>query len=92
MINTIVTIDEIQYETVAVSQELIDSIKNHGIAIPIQVNQIANGYVCVDGNKRLSARQIISQSDVRFKRIPICILNNFSKSGSGFWGNTQNHH
>lgn len=91
MINTIVSINEIQYETVE-CERLVDSIRQRGIAIPIQVNRVESGYQCVDGNARLSACALLAQSDARFTNIPVMILNDFSKAGSSFWGNTQNRH
>lgn len=91
MINTIVNLNEIQYETVECGH-LIDSISKRGIAIPVQVNRMDGGYQCVDGNARLSACALLSMQDTRFTRIPVMILNDYSKAGSGFWGNTQNKH
>ena len=92
MINTIVDLDEISYEPVEVETAFVDSIRIRGIAIPVRVNETDNGYSCQDGRKRLSAAAILSREDSRFIRIPIMILNDFKKAGSGFWGNTQNHH
>lgn len=91
MINTIVNLDEIHFQKKEPGQ-LTASIRARGIAIPVQVNQMDEGYECMDGNKRLSACAILAEEDAKFKRIPIMILNNYSKSGSAFWGNTQNHH
>ena len=91
MINTIVQLDEITYKTVE-CERLIDSIRQRGIAIPVQVNRTDHGYVCVDGNVRLSACEILRKEDERFARIPVMILNDYSKAGSAFWGNTQNRH
>lgn len=91
MINTIVQLCEIHYETKDPG-ELLDSIRQRGIAIPVQVKQRNGYYECEDGNKRLSACAFLAKEDAKFTRIPIMILNDFSKSGSSFWGNTQNHH
>lgn len=91
MINTVVNLNEIQYETVE-CERLIDSIRQRGIAIPVQVNRITDGYQCVDGNARLSACAVLSKQDARYERIPVMILNDYSKAGSAFWGNTQNRH
>lgn len=86
MINTIVDISLIHYEKrqdIALQQ----SIAKRGVAIAVIVNQRDGYYECVDGNKRLTAC-----ANLHKDKIPIMILNNYSKSGSGFWGNTQNHH
>lgn len=91
MINTIVNLDEIHYEA-SEPGALLDSIRKRGIAIPVQVKKRDGYYECADGRKRLSACALLQKEDSRFKRIPIVILNDFSKSGSSFWGNTQNHH
>lgn len=91
MINTTVNIEEITFESVP-CDHLIDSIRKRGIAIPVQVNRVDNGYACVDGRVRLSACEILRKEDEKFARIPIMILNDYSKAGSAFWGNTQNKH
>ncbi len=91
MINTTISIDEIHYQKTDPG-ELLASIRQRGIAIPVQVKKRDGFYECADGNKRLSACEILRSEDEKFSRIPIMILNDFSKSGSSFWGNTQNHH
>ncbi len=91
MINTIVDLHSIQY-TYKDPGILLDSIQKRGIAIPVQVNVTEEGYVCLDGNKRLSACEELSKTDTKFNRIPVVLMNDYSKAGSGFWGNTQNKH
>lgn len=91
MINTITDIENIRF-----CEEdpgtLLDSIAKRGIAIAVQVREKDGYYECVDGRKRLSACQILMKKNPKFRRIPIMITNDFSKAGSAFWGNTQNHH
>lgn len=91
MINTIADIEEIRFEKTD-AERLLHSIETRGIAIPVQVNRIDGGYECVDGRARLSACQVLMQKDPKFRRIPIMILNDYSRAGSSFWGNTQNLH
>lgn len=91
MINTIVNLSEIQYEPCDPG-ELLDSIRVRGVAIPVEVNRSAGGYICVDGRRRLSACAILSREDIRFARIPVVLMNDYSHAGSSFWGNTQNRH
>lgn len=91
MINTIVDLYEITY-TEEEPGNLVDSIRKRGIAIPVAVNRTAEGYTCVDGRKRLTACAYLCKEDVKFARIPVVLMNDYSKAGSGFWGNTQNHH
>ena len=71
MINTIVNLSEITYETVPVRAELVESIRTRGIAIPVHVNRMEEGYSCVDGRRRLSAAAILAAEDERFARIPV---------------------
>lgn len=93
MINTIVDIDNILFEEEEISDFLLQSIQTRGIAIPVHVRSIEeNQYECIDGKKRLTAAKKLSEKDAKFKRIPVMITNDFSKAGSSFWGNTQNHH
>lgn len=92
MINTICDIHEIKFK-IKDCKNLLSSIETRGVAIPVQVNRTNDGtYECVDGNARLSACAILAKKDKRFRRIPIMILNDYSKAGSSFWGNTQNKH
>jgi len=91
MINTITDIDTIEYETKDPG-ELLDSIRKRGVAIAVIVNRTDGGFKCIDGNKRLSACALLMEENEKFRRIPIMIQNDFTKAGSGFWGNTQNHH
>lgn len=91
MINTIVNLKEITY-TYTDPDMLLESIAKRGVAIPVQVNRKDSGYVCVDGNRRLSACEELGKTDPRFLRIPVVLMNDYSKAGSGFWGNTQNKH
>lgn len=91
MINTVVDIKDIIY-SYSEDNDLVSSIEKRGIAIPVHVNKVDDGYICVDGHKRLTACQILSEKNEKFRRIPILILNDYSKAGSAFWGNTQNKH
>lgn len=91
MINTIVNLDEIEW-TRTDPGTLTESIRRRGIAIPVHVRKTDRGYVCADGNKRLTAAEILAEEDERFRRVPVMIVNDFSKAGSAFWGNTQNRH
>ncbi|MCH4020111.1 MAG: ParB/RepB/Spo0J family partition protein [Erysipelotrichaceae bacterium] len=91
MINTIVNLDEIQYEYQDPGN-LTESIRTHGMAIAVQVNVTEHGYVCVDGRRRLSACAILAKQDPKFSRIPVVLMNDYSRAGSSFWGNTQNLH
>ena len=91
MINKTVRLEEIRYIEKDPGN-LLDSIRRRGIAIPVQVNVRDGYYECFDGHRRLSAARILSEEDESFLRIPVMILNDYSKAGSGFWGNTQNLH
>ncbi len=92
MINTIVNLQEIDFEEKQPGDELLESIRIRGVAIAVRVNRTETGYICVDGRKRLTACRILGQEDQKYLRVPVMLMNDFSKSGSAFWGNTQNHH
>lgn len=92
MINTIVKLDQIEWEREEPGEVLLDSIRKRGVAIPVHVNRIENGYACVDGRKRLTACEMLAREDPRFCKVEVMLMNDFSKSGSSFWGNTQNRH
>ena len=86
MINTTVRLEEIQF-TEKDPGNLLESIAARGIAIPVQVNARDGYYECVDSRRRLTAAKMLGK-----EKVPVMILNDYSKAGSGFWGNTQNHH
>ncbi len=92
MINTMIDLKRIRYTEIKIDQALLDSIRRRGIAIPVHVAHDEDGYVCVDGHKRLTAAGILAQEDSRYARIPVMITNDFTKAGSAFWGNTRNKH
>ncbi|WP_442881314.1 hypothetical protein [Anaerorhabdus sp.] len=49
------------------------------------------GIYCVDGHKRCSACQILEETENREIEVNCMITNDFSKSGSTYWG-ARNHH
>ena len=91
MINKKVNLCEIQYET-KLDEALLESIAKRGVAIPVKVNVVDDGYECVDGNKRLTACSILAKTNPKFEQVLVMIMNDYSKAGSAYWGNTQNHH
>jgi ParB-like chromosome segregation protein Spo0J len=91
MINTIVDIKDIQFREEDPGK-LLDSIEKRGVAIPVQVNVRDGYYECLDGNKRLTACKRLIEKNEKFRKIPVVLMNDYSKAGSGFWGNTRNHH
>ncbi|MBR2825502.1 MAG: ParB N-terminal domain-containing protein [Solobacterium sp.] len=92
MKNTYVSLGEITYTYKDPGERLINSISKRGIAIPVRVTQIENGYLCLDGHKRLSACRELANQNPKFLRIPVLIVNNYSKAGVTIWGNTKNQH
>lgn len=91
MIQTVVNIDEISFEKKDPGI-LLESIRQRGMAIAVQVNKTDSGYICVDGHKRLSACALLRKENPKFEKISVVLMNDYSKAGSAFWGNTQNHH
>lgn len=49
------------------------------------------GIHCVDGHKRLSACSVLEKTENKEMEINCMITNDYSKSGSTFWG-ARNHH
>ncbi|MCR5229040.1 MAG: ParB/RepB/Spo0J family partition protein [Solobacterium sp.] len=93
MINTIADIDDIEFEQRDPGNVLYESIKKRGLAIAVKVNRKEDGtFQCIDGHKRLTACMMLKDEYPKFRRIPVMLMNDYSKAGSSFWGNTQNHH
>lgn len=86
MINTMVDLKDIRFEE-RDPGILFNSIRERGMAIPVHVKKVANGYICTDGNRRLTACKMLGMV-----RVEVLLENDFSKAGSSFWGNTLNHH
>lgn len=87
MINKKISVKEIEFNYVEYKQDLYESIKERGVSIPVKVLRDKNGYKCIDGHKRLSILQ-----DLHIETVTIMLKNDFSKAGSGYWGNTRNKH
>ena len=92
MINKSVPLQEIIFEKTDVDHDFLESIRTRGIAIPVKVIKTDKGYVCRDGNRRLSAASVLAGENSRFINVPVMIVNDFSKAGSAYWGNTKNRH
>jgi ParB-like chromosome segregation protein Spo0J len=92
MINTETDISTIHFEEEEPGEILMDSIQKRGMAIAVQVNRIDGAYECVDGRKRLTVMKRLSEKDPSFRKVEVEIMNDYSRAGSGFWGNTKNHH
>ncbi len=92
MITKKVSLDLIRFEECEPGDELLASIARSGIAIPVRVNECEDGYICLDGRKRLTACARLRKKEERFAQVPVMILNDFTKAGSAYWGNTQNKH
>lgn len=87
-----VTLSEIEFQYVAYSQALYDSLKRAGLNFPIRVSYHNNAYHCTDGNKRLSAIQDIlrkTSDRTKFKRIPIIVEQN-ARTAAPY--SMHNHH
>lgn len=92
MILKYLPLEEIRYQKRDYPIELKQSIINRGIVIAVKVKVTEDGYECVDGHKRCTILKELSTSNDKFKRVPCTLINDFSKSGSAYWGNTQNRH
>lgn len=83
-----VLLQEIDYEKKEYDKSLMDSIKRQGVTIPIKVSYKNDRYQCIDGHKRITILNELYSNDYR---VLITIANDFTKSGSNFWG-IKNHH
>lgn len=92
MINKKIPLKMIQYNKVEITDDLIESIEERGIIIPVKVEALENGvYRCVDGHKRCSACEEIERKLNKEIEVFCMLTNDFSKSGSTYWG-ARNHH
>ena len=87
MINKKIDINSIKFVYSKFDEVLYESIKSKGLFIAVKVCMNDDGYVCIDGNKRLSVLK-----DLGIKEVFVMIKNDFRKAGSTYWGNTRNKH
>lgn len=88
------SISNIQYETKDYDETLKNSLLRIGISIPIRVSVSDNGYLCLDGHKRLSAISDILKEDInhpKFQKIRIAVINDGSLRTANGW-ERMNHH
>ena len=92
MINRLIELKDIKFNCINFDIDLYESILKRGILIPIRVRLKDDVYECIDGRKRLSVLKELSKTDEKFNKVMVMIVNDFSKAGSGYWGNTRNKH
>lgn len=86
-----ILLNNIHFNKVEVSDELVQSIEDRGIIIPVKVKFNGETYECVDGHKRCSACLKLSKKENKEMEIYCAISNDFSKSGSNYWGARNTH-
>ena len=90
MINTTVLLNNIAFEEEEPG-ELLESIRQRGIAIPVAVVKEGDRYRCIDGRKRLTAAKRLINKKAGIERIPVAVHQDHSHAGNAFWG-AKNHH
>lgn len=87
-----IPLKEIQFETKKFDDTLAFSISRISLSFPIKVKKIENGYLCIDGHKRLSAiKWLIDQhTNTRdFTTIPAILVSN-ARTDNG-WSRKRYH-
>lgn len=79
-------IKDIEYTQVEISDVLYESVKRIGLSFPIKVNVLDEGYICIDGNKRLTALERLGKS-----KVLAIVLNNGNNRSNDCWRG-RNHH
>ena len=57
-------------------------------ALPSTISKYIRPYQAI----RRTAAALLAAEDERFARIPVVLMNDYSKAGSAYWGNTRNRH
>lgn len=89
-----VDIKDISFQYTPYRQSLYDSILRIGFSFPIHVRVEDNEYICIDGNKRLSALVDILKEYPDYKRgTEVCILikDGINDRSNDCW-RSRNHH
>lgn len=84
-----IELDKIKFDKKEYSDSLKKSIIRIGLSFPIKVEIKEDGYYCIDGHKRLS---VLNQlTDDRFKTVNVIIVNNGNVRSNDCWRD-RNHH
>ncbi|MDD8048159.1 MAG: ParB N-terminal domain-containing protein [Thomasclavelia sp.] len=89
-----IDIEDISFNQVTYDNDLLDSIKRVGLTFPIKVALKNNKYVCIDGNKRLSAIHDLIKLDSKYnklKKINIIVVNDGSVHSNDCWRDRNTH-
>lgn len=87
-------IQEITFVYTTYEQELYESIRRIGLSFPIKISQTERGFVCVDGNKRLSILQDLKSDklvNIDVDSVHCIIINDGSTRSNDCWRNRNTH-
>lgn len=87
-------LNEIKFENRSYPPELKESVLRRGLAFPIKVNQTVNGYICQDGNKRLTILKELQHIDSFHRyviKIPVIVVNSDLNRSNDCWRNINMH-
>ena len=89
-----VPIHQISYQKTDYSQQLYDSIIRIGFSFPIKVSLIDEGYLCIDGHKRLTALEDILKDNPSYHRgdlVAVIVENNGNTRSNDCWRGRNSH-
>ena len=87
-------ISNIQFIYQDYNQDLYDSIIRIGFSFPIKVQSTSQGYICVDGHKRLSVLHDILKEHPDYHRgsqVNVIIENNGDSRSNDCWRGRNSH-
>lgn len=85
---------EIKFVKTEYNQNLYESIIRIGFSFPIKVSLSDEGYVCIDGHKRLSALRDILKENPSYKRgdlVAVIVENNGNTRSNDCWRGRNSH-
>ena len=89
-----VPLNEINFIKTEYNQNLYESIIRIGFSFPIKVSLSDEGYVCIDGHKRLSVLSDILKEDPLYKRgnkVTVIIENSTNVRSNDCWRGRNTH-
>lgn len=88
------TLEDIRFERKVYDLDLKESIARRGLAFPLKVAIEKDGYICVDGHKRLSVLDDLKE-DSRYERfitkIPVIVINSDHNRSNDCWRARNTH-
>ena len=87
-------LEDIQFERKSYESSLKESVLRRGLAFPLKIRFENNVYVCLDGHKRLTILEELSQNEPNHRyvqKIPVILVNTDLNLSNDCWRDRNMH-